>query len=181
MNQTLDSAIESGLGPVVRKAHVEDAGGIHDVIKRYQFRSDKTGQLIPLDLPEITARVAAGTFYVAEADKKVVGCSSLVEYDGLAELRSWAVLPGYQGKNIGTELALAVIEEAKARGHAQIHTLTQPKNFSLVKEKLEFVKTETPVEKLLKDCAHCPLYNNGCNETAFVKTLQPLQPAQLKP
>ena len=179
MNQTLDSALESGLGPVVRKAHVEDAGGIHDVIKRYQFRSDKTGQLIPLNISEITALIATGTFYVAEADKKVVGCSSLVEYDGLAELRSWAVLPGYQGKNIGTELALAVIDEARARGHAQIHTLTQRQNFSLV-GKLGFVKTERPVEKLLKDCAHCLIYDS-CNEIAFVKYLQPLQPAQLKP
>ena len=180
MNQTLDSAIESGPAPAVRKAHVEDARGIHDVIKKYQFRSDKTGQLIPLNISEITALIATGTFYVAEADKKVVGCSSLVEYDGLAELRSWAVLPGYQGRSFGTELALAVIEEAKARGHAQIHTLTQRQNFSLI-EKLGFVKTERPVEKLLKDCAYCPLYNNGCNETAFVRTLQPLQPVQLKP
>ena len=179
MNQTLDSTIKSGSAPVVRKAHVEDAGSIHDVIERYQFRSDKTGQLIPLNISEITALIATGTFYVAEADKKVVGCSSLIEYDGLAELRSWAVLPGYQGRNIGAELALAVIDEAKARGHAQIHTLTQTQNFSLV-AKLGFVKTERPVEKLLKDCASCPIYDS-CNETAFVRTLQPLQPVQLKP
>ena len=171
MNPSLDSALSTE-APKIRKAVEADAAGIHQVIEQYRFESDGSGQLIPVDPSEIVNLIRTGAFYVAAMKGKIVGCSSIVEYEGLAELRSWAVLAKYQRQNLGTELANVAIEEAKARGHTQVYTLTQEVNFKLV-EKLGFDSTERPPEKLARDCTQCPRYNKNCNETAFVMKLKP--------
>lgn len=159
------------LAAVVRKAAAPDSQGIAQLVNAFAFKeSDRSGQLIPLTDDDILSLINKGLFYVAELEGQVVACSSVVEYEGIAELRSLAVSQQHQGKGLGTTLIQMCVQEAEQRGYSALYTLTQPQNFALF-ERAGFKKSDTkPPEKLLKDCEGCKIYGS-CNETVFIKKL----------
>lgn len=158
------------LAAVVRKAVASDSQDIAKLVNAFTFRSDGSGQLKPLTKEDISSLISKGLFYVAEQEGQVVACGSVVEYEGIAELRSLAVSQQHQGKGLGTALIQMCVQEAKQRGYSALYTLTQPHNFGLF-ERVGFKKLGAkPPEKLLKDCKDCKIYDS-CNETAFVKKL----------
>lgn len=150
----------------IRKASPKDAEGIKKLVDKFRFRKSGDGELIPLSSSDISHLIDSGSFYVAKAGETVVACGSVVEYDGVAELRSLAVDDYYQRKGLGTTIIGECIEEAKKRGHKAMYTLTQKQNYALF-EKAGFARAEKPSEKLKKDCQQCPIYEK-CNETALV-------------
>lgn len=154
---------------VVRKAVASDSQGIAELVNAFTFRSDGSGQLIPLTTDDIFGSINKGLFYVAGQEGKVLACGSVVEYGGMAELRSLAVSRQHQGNGFGTALIQTCVREAKQRGYSALYTLTQQQNFALF-ENQGFEKSDIPPEKLSKDCAKCPAYDS-CNETAFMKIL----------
>lgn len=161
------------LAAVVRKAAASDSHGIAKLVNTFAFKkSDGSGQLIPLTKENILSLISKGSFYVAEQEGQVVACCSVVEYDGIAELRSLAVSQEYQKKGLGTALIQMCVQEAKQRGHSALYTLTQQQNFGLF-ERAGFKKSDTkPTEKLSRDCETCELYKSeSCNETVFKKEL----------
>ena len=151
----------------IKRAVSSDVPAIRKLIELYRFKEDGSGSLIPLDVAEVSKRVSDGDFFSANVGSDLAGCASIVEYDGIAELRSLAVYPEYQGRGIGPVLIDACKKEAQKRGYGKLYALTQEKTYSTF-AKQEFGYTKTPPQKLKKDCAKCPLYNNGCNEFAVV-------------
>ena len=147
-------------------ANTEHVGPIARLIEIYRFRSSEgraEGFLLPVKEDEVRALVSEGRFFVAEAEGEFAGCVSLMEYDGIAELRSLAVEERFQRRGIASKLINRCQEEARARGYDTLHTLTQTYAAGAF-EGVGFARATVPVPKLEKDCAICPLHHNGCVE-----------------
>ncbi len=153
----------------VRKAVASDSDGIAELVNAFIFRSDGSGQLIPITGKSVSCLISEGLFFVAGHKENVLACGSVVEYDGIAELRSLAVRQDYQGNGLGSAIIQMCVQEAKTRGHERVYTLTQPQNFALF-QRAGFEKADIPLEKHSRDCANCLIYDL-CNETAFMKKL----------
>ena len=152
---------------VTRKAEEKDAGSISRLIKKESFMKSGKGNLLPLKKKDIVEAIRNSAFYVAELDKKIAACCSVIEYGGIAELRSLVVGKKHRGKGLGTAAADACIKEAKRRGYKKLYALTQAEGFFT---KLGFEKTGVPPEKMIKYCKNCPLKDN-CVEISFVRVL----------
>ena len=70
------------------------------------------------------------SFWVAEADGRVVGCCCLEIYSPkIAELRSLVVMPEFRGRGLGAELTDAAVSEARRRGIPQVLVVTSNREF----------------------------------------------------
>ena len=106
----------------VRKAEARDIEGILAVV------NSNTDRLLGRDRDEIVSLL--DTFWVAEDDGRIVGCSCLEVYSPkIAELRSLAVLPAYRGRGYGAALTAAAVEEAERRGIPQVLVVTSNREF----------------------------------------------------
>lgn len=109
----------------VRPATEADATAIRTLIER--FTGDGTL------LPRTEAFIAsyAHNFLVAtDAHGRVVGCVHLDEYSpSLAELRSLAVDPGWQGRGVGRALVDGTEHFARRRGHATLFAVSNDEEF----------------------------------------------------
>ncbi|MDQ6719159.1 MAG: GNAT family N-acetyltransferase [Gemmatimonadota bacterium] len=107
-----------------RRAKDTDAWGIKALIDRHVA----SGTLLPRTLDFISDY--AHEFIVAVDGEEIVGCVHLDEYaPSLAELRSLAVDPRYQGKGVGRELVLATEKLATARGYATLFAVSNDEEF----------------------------------------------------
>ncbi len=159
--------IEKNTRTSVRKATPGDAHAIVKLIEQYFFKEDGSGFLIALDEGVVRAVIKDSGFFVAYAGNQLVGCASINRHNGIAELRSLAVHPEYQSKGIGSALMKECISEA-SKTHNELYALTKSPEYF---ETHGFVYTTMPQAKLLRDCAFCPQYNNGCKEDAIVLRL----------
>lgn len=154
-------------------ATLEHVRPIHRLVESYRFRLeglDAAGFLLPVEIEEIQALVEDGVFFVAELDGEFAGCVSLVEYDGIAELRSLAVEERFQRRGIATKLIERCKKAALDRGYESLYTLTQDHSMRPF-EISDFSLTNVPVPKLEKYCTACPLFRNGCVEKPLVAPL----------
>jgi amino-acid N-acetyltransferase len=107
-----------------RRAKDTDAWAIKDLIDRWVAG----GTLLPRSLDFISDY--AHEFIVAVDRDKVIGCVHLDEYaPSLAELRSLAVDPDYQGKGVGRLLVEATEKLATARGYATLFAVSNDEEF----------------------------------------------------
>jgi len=110
------------------------------------------------------------SYVLAKEADKVVGFAALhIHAPDLAEVRSLIVDSDYRGKNIGKELVLYTIKEAKELGIKQLFTLTYQKAFF---EKLSFheiPKESLPEHKIWADCVKCKHFPI-CDEIALIIT-----------
>ena len=107
-----------------RRAKETDAWGIKALIDRHVA----SGTLLPRTLDFISDY--AHEFIVAVDGEQIVGCVHLDEYaPSLAELRSLAVHPDYQGKGVGRDLVLATERLATARGYATLFAVSNDEEF----------------------------------------------------
>ena len=150
----------------ISSATPDHVGPIAHLIELYRFRSSEgraEGFLLPVTEVEVRELVSEGRFFVAEVKGQFAGCVSLMEYDGIAELRSLAVEERFQRRGIASRLITHCQDEARSKGYDTLHTLTQTYAAGAF-EGMGFVRTTVPIPKLEKDCAICPLHNNGCVE-----------------
>ena len=110
-------------------------------------------------------------FFVHQTDEgKINGCAALdIVWADLAELKSLAVEPGFQGQGIGTQLVTACIEEARALDLQRVFALTYEQRFF---ERFGFAiveKDELP-HKVWTDCIKCPK-RPACDEIALLLKL----------
>ncbi len=148
----------------VRKARVDDAPAIHELVNRFARRE----QMLPLPLGLVYERLR--DFFVCERRGRVVGCGALhVVWEDLAEVRSLAVQREYQRRGIGSALFRACIGEAPKLGVTRIFTLTFVPDF-FQKMGMVQVAKETLPHKVWSDCVRCPRFPN-CDEVALVADL----------
>jgi amino-acid N-acetyltransferase len=113
---------------MVRKATPADVDAILAVVNA------NTDRLLARDREEIAQLL--DTFWVAEADGRVVGCGCLEIYSPkIAELRSLAVAPEHRGQGFGGALTRAIVEDAERRGIPQVLVVTSNREFF---ERLDF-------------------------------------------
>jgi amino-acid N-acetyltransferase len=147
---------------LIRKASLADTLAIAALVNL----GEREGQLLARSIESVRATI--GDWLVAEADGAVVvGVGALIEMGPkLVEVRSLAVLPNYRKKGLGARIVGSLLEEATARGYAQVFALTRAVAFF---ERLGFsvtVKEEFP-EKVWRDCIICPV-RFACDEVALV-------------
>ena len=108
----------------IRRARASDAAAIASLIQRYV----SSGTLLPRS-PEFIAERPID-FFVATVDGRVIGCVHLDEYSpSLAEVRSLAVDPAYQGRGVGVALVDAVEHLARQREYATLFAVTNNEAF----------------------------------------------------
>ena len=149
-----------------------DVKPIFALIAEYAFGRDGSGALLPLSRSTVGATIKAGGFFVAEAGPVLAGCASIVEYSGIAELRSLVVVPEFRGQGIARLLIRYCIEKAAANGHTKLYALTNEEALAVFLG-LGFSDTERPPQKLMKDCRRCPLNSSRlCKEIAVARDLR---------
>ncbi len=149
-----------------RTATPEDEEALFRLISSHAFNPDGTGALLPLSRSAIGTIIEQGSFFVAECDSVLAGCASVAEYNGIAELRSLVVMPEFRGRGVSRRLMQWCLERAAERGYPVLYALTNEEALPAFLAE-GFSRAETPPQKLLKDCQHCPLNSNElCKEMA---------------
>lgn len=142
---------------MIRKAKVSDAKEIFNILQEFALK----GILLPRSLNSIYENIR--DFWVFEENNKILGtCSLHVYWENLAEIKSLAVIEGYQHKGIGKKLVENCIKEAKDLGVGKVFALTYVPQFF---EKIGFKvsdKSEFP-QKVWTECIHCVKFND-CHE-----------------
>jgi amino-acid N-acetyltransferase len=151
---------------MIRKALIPDVREIHRLLLDYA----RDGLLLSRSLAELYESLR--DFYVYEVDGKVVGTAALnICWEDLAELRSLAVHPDFNGRGAGRELVLACLAEARLLGIHRVFALTYKQAFF---EKLGFTvieKSQLP-HKIWGDCMKCAKFPD-CDEIAMSIDLLP--------
>ena len=106
---------------LIRKARIADVKGIHSLLKMYGEKNE----LLPRSLSELYDQLR--DFFVCEDredESKLLGaCAMHICWEDIAEIRSLAVWPEYQGKSIGTKLVDACLSEAVTLGIYKLFVL----------------------------------------------------------
>lgn len=109
----------------IRSATAHDAPRIRDLIDAYTA----DGTLLPRPVEFI--ETYCYNFVVAEEPGEgVVGCAHLDDYSpSVAELRSLAVAPGFQGRGVGRALVAGVERLARMRDHRLLFAVSNDEAF----------------------------------------------------
>ncbi len=108
----------------IRPAEPQDAENLLEFIE--PFVADR--RLLHRTTDELDQLVKTG--FVAVVDKKIVGFAALEIYSRkLAEVRSLAVAPIYQGLGIGRELVRKCVELARERRVLEVMAITSSEEF----------------------------------------------------
>ncbi|OED37111.1 hypothetical protein AB834_02155 [PVC group bacterium (ex Bugula neritina AB1)] len=109
-------------------------------------------------------------FLVCEDDDKVIACVALKKFsESLAEIRTLAVNPDFQGLGIGRDLVLNLIKTSPDSSIKNIFVLTYEEMFFA---KLGFLKIDrnSLPEKIWTDCVYCSKHDD-CDEIAMILSL----------
>jgi len=152
---------------MIRKATIKDIKPIHKLLKEY---GDK-GELLPRPLSVLYDHVRDFLVYVDKEKNSVIGCCALQFcWDDLAEIRSLAVHPDHLGKTIGSQLAEAVLAEAKSFNVKKVFALTYRTGFFKKFGFVQIERSELPL-KIWADCIVCVKFPD-CDEIAMMKEIE---------
>jgi amino-acid N-acetyltransferase len=103
----------------IRRARTGDVRAIRELVDAY------TADRRLLSKATVTLYESVQDFWVAEEDRKVVGCGALhVMWEDLAEIRTVAVDPACRGRKIGQQIVGRLIDQARELGVARVFCLT---------------------------------------------------------
>ncbi len=149
----------------IRKASVDDVDAILKLVNYYAEKE------LLLRKSAFKVYTKLQTFYIAETEKKVVGCVSLVVlWEDLAEICSLAVDEHYLRRGIGKKLVNKCIEQAKLLKVTKIIALTYKGKF-FEKIGFHFVDKNIFPRKLMWECLECPKLDE-CDELAYLMNLE---------
>ncbi|MBL7181424.1 MAG: N-acetyltransferase [Pseudomonadota bacterium] len=152
---------------MIRKATIKDIKTIHGLLQEYGER----GELLPRPLSVLYDHLRDFSVCLDSKNDRVVGCCALQFcWEDLAEIRSLAVRPEYQGRKIGSMLTDAVLSEAKSFGVKKVFLLTYRPGFF---ERFGFAKIDRSLLplKIWADCIMCVKFPD-CDEIAMMKELE---------
>lgn len=145
---------------MIRKATIPDVRAIHKLLMTYA----SSGMMLSRSLSELYEAIR--DFYVWEEEGVIVGTVCLhICWEDLAEIRSLAVDPSFEGYGIGRKLVESCLLEARQIGLKKVFALTYKDQFFA---KLGFhliEKSELP-HKIWGDCIKCPKFPD-CDEIAM--------------
>ena len=145
---------------MIRKATVKDVDSIKRIINYYA----DLDQMLPRSVSELYESVR--NFYVYEVGGEVVGCCGLqVLWVDLAEVLSFAILPEYRGKGVGTKLLDSCLDDARNLGVTTVFTLTYAPVF-FEKNGFSRVDKSSLPHKIWSGCIKCPKFPD-CDEIAL--------------
>ena len=161
----------------IRPARADDVSQIVSMVNRF------AEQNIMLPRNEEGVRNSIGDWLVAAHDgppppgePEVVACGALVPLtDTLAEVRSLAVHESQQGKGLGGQIVLDLVQMAREQGYAQVCALTLRENF-FVRLGFELVDRWAISPKVWQACIYCPKFHR-CDEVAVLMNLAPVSQA----
>ena len=105
-----------------------------------------------------------------DSPRTVIGCGSLVPLtEELVEVRSLAIADGQQGKGLGKEIVLALVEMAQERGFAEVCALTLSEEF-FTRLGFELVDRWSISPKVWQACIYCAKFHR-CDEVAVLMRL----------
>ncbi len=149
---------------MVRKAKMTDVPAIQRLVNFYAQKGD----LLPRTLQELYERVR--DFYVFEQEGRIAGvCSLFIYWADLAEIRSLAVEPEFEGRGIGRAVTEACIAEARELGITRVFALSYKTAF-FERLGLRIVNKIDLPEKIWKDCLRCTKFYH-CDEVAVLLDL----------
>ena len=153
---------------MIRNARMGDVKKIYELL---QYFADKD-LLLGRSLSSLYDQLKDFSVYVEKVEddpdqEKLVGvCALHICWDNLAEIRSLAVIDGFQDKGVGRQLVDRALLEADSYGITKVFTLTyQPDFFKKLGFK-DIDKAELP-HKVWSDCIQCSKFPD-CNEEALV-------------
>lgn len=108
----------------IRKAHPDEIQKVIEFISPFV----EQGKLLPRTVDEMDEWV--DNLFIAEYEGAIVGCAALEIYSRkLAELRSLAVAPEFQGSGIGKLLVNACVELAREHNILEVMAITNSESF----------------------------------------------------
>ncbi len=108
-------------GPHVRPAAPADDDRIADLFAEYQeaFAFDLGDQDVAAEGRQARTFYASGALLVADINGEVAGCVAYEPWgDGRARMKRMFVSPRHRGHGLGRALAMAIMDRARADGHA---------------------------------------------------------------
>ncbi len=151
---------------MIRKANLQDVKAIHRLLQEY----GKKEELLARPLSQLYDHVRDFSVYVDKNSQQLTGCCALqICWEDLAEIRSLAVHPDHRGKNIGTQLAETVLQEAESFQVKKVFTLTYKPNFFKQLGFMTIERSDLPL-KIWGDCIICVKFPD-CDEIAMMKEL----------
>ena len=152
---------------MIIKAKLHDVKAIHSLLQHYAVK----GELLPRPLSALYDHVRSFSVSVDKRENIIVGCCALQFcWEDLAEIRSLAVHPDYQGKNIGSELTKTVLSEANDFDTKKVFTLTYRPKFFRRFGFVQIDRSDLPI-KIWADCITCVKFPD-CDETAMMKEIE---------
>ncbi|MDH4100539.1 MAG: N-acetyltransferase [Nitrospirota bacterium] len=149
---------------MIRKAKVSDVKDIQKVISAYAEK----GEMLQRSAAELHESLR--DFYVYEEEGRILGVGALhLTLDGLAEVRSLAVLAGHTGNGYGRELVNACLADARDLGVKTVFTLTYQPGFFKKMGFSEIDKHQLP-HKIWNECVKCFKFPD-CDEVALTIAL----------
>lgn len=146
--------------PMIRKARVGDVREIQKIISSYAEK----GEMLQRSAAELTECLR--DFFVYESEGQILGAAALhLTLDGLAEVRSLAVLSGHTGKGYGRELVSECLKDARELGVKTVFTLTYQPGFFKKLGFSEIDKHQLP-HKIWNECVKCFKFPD-CDEIAL--------------
>jgi amino-acid N-acetyltransferase len=103
----------------IRRATTRDVKKVRELVDAY------TADRRLLSKATVTLYESVQEFWVAEDEKKIIGCGALhVMWEDLAEIRTVAVDPAFRGRKIGHQIVSRLIDQARELGVARVFCLT---------------------------------------------------------
>lgn len=130
----------------------------------------KNGIILERNEDEIATNIRS--YVLAKEKNKLLGYAALhIHSARLAEIRSLIVLDGHRGENIGKQIVLFALEEAKTLNVLEeVLVLTYLPDFFKKMNFVEIAKESIPEHKIWTDCIKC-IHFPICNEISLVYKL----------
>jgi amino-acid N-acetyltransferase len=130
----------------------------------------KDGVILERNADEVSTNIRS--YILAKENNELVGYAALhIHSARLAEIRSLIVSDAYRGKNIGKEIVLFALKEAKKLNVSEeVLVLTYLPEFFIKMNFVEIAEETIPEHKIWADCIKC-IHFPICNEISLVYKL----------